>query len=548
MGLSERLPKERWRRLGILNVSVICSSGVLMLVALISATATRPASTMTEARILFRGKCSTSDGLELFLQLIINIFSTCILASSNFFMQVVSSPTRKEIDHAHQSLHSLEIGVSSFKNLGALSWFKIIAWAGLFLSSVPIHLFFNSAIFSTDYEGSDWHLTIASSDFVNQTIDYFVPGASLAPAGTSCPASPNGTDSGCSYSDVYIDAGSSAGGILIHPGSSGYGRNNASMANMGITKAAQNSSSWELLTPSECFDQYRFCKPKQKYRDLVVVVHEIPGWVRSEVFNFSGSAASNLSQFWNARVPANQLNSLWYSTPCRAWRYGNSWEVRLPKICSSSQPGYGLSSSLSPPTGCSGALGEPSGVDWINTTKLRDSWRIPFRPPGMSIPPSFGYNVDFNELAVNHCMVEPNPEFACKVGIAPPLLFIVIGCVFLKGCICIAVLLKLTHESLVTPGDAIASFISQPDPNTAGLATMSFADADRLEYKSLVELPISGLSSGPRARKWKPRSHRFKSVLPKAVWTWTYSMLLGGMMLLATGLGSIVTSSGGSAL
>lgn len=381
MGLSERLPKERWRRLGILNVSVICSSGVLLLIALISAIAKRPASTITEARILFRGECSTSDGLDLFLQLIINIFSTCILASSNFFMQVASSPTREEIDHAHQSLHSLEIGVTSFKNLGALSWFKIIAWAGLFLSSIPIHLFFNSAIFSTDYEGSDWHLTIASSDFVNQTIDYFVPGASLAPAGSSCPASPNGTDLGCSYSDFYIDAGSSAGGILIHSGSLGYGRNDSSMANLGITKAAQNSSSWGLLTPSECFDQYRFCKPRQKYRDLVIVVHEIPGWVRSEVFNFSGSAANNLSQFWNAQIPPNDFNSLWYSTPCRAWRYGNSWEVRLPKICSSSQPGYGLSSSLSPPTGCSGALGEPSGLDWINTTKLQDTWKIPFRPP-----------------------------------------------------------------------------------------------------------------------------------------------------------------------
>ncbi|KAG8156605.1 hypothetical protein KVR01_013556 [Diaporthe batatas] len=108
----------------------------------------------------------------------------------------------------------------------------------------------------------------------------------------------------------------------------------------------------------------------------------------------------------------------------------------------------------------------------------------------MSVPPSFGYNTKFNELVVKHCMAEPNPDYVCKIGLVPPLLLIVIGCVFVKGCICVAVLSKLRHDSLVTPGDAIASFISQPDPNTARLATLSFADADRLENKSIANLPL----------------------------------------------------------
>lgn len=243
MGFSKLLPNEKWRRLGFLNVSLITSCGLILLAGLISVTSSRPGSTILEARILFRGECRTSNNLNLFLQLVINIFSTCVLASSNFFMQIVSSPTRNEIDRAHRSLHSLEIGVSSFKNLGSLSWFKILAWAALFLTSVPIHLLFNSVIYPIDYQGSDWHLTIAAPGFVNQSVDYFVPGASLAAAGSSCPASPHETDfkSACSYPNISINAGT-LDDTLTTAGSSGYGQDDP-LARTNIARAAQNSSS-----------------------------------------------------------------------------------------------------------------------------------------------------------------------------------------------------------------------------------------------------------------------------------------------------------------
>lgn len=537
MGLSERLPKERWRRLGTLNVSLIISCGLILTICLLSFTLSRPGSTITEAKILFQGKCSTSNSLDLFLQFTINIFSTCVLASSNFFMQIVSSPTRKEIDHAHRSLHSLEIGVSSFKNLGALSWFKILAWAGLFLTSVPIHILFNSAIYPIDYQGSEWHLTIATPGFVDQTVDYFVPGASLA-AVSSCPDRPNGTNLYCNYSEISINAGGDQD-ILTKAGAYGFGQHDSPE---NVTRAAQNSASWKFLAPSDCFDQFKFCRPRQEYRDLVVVVDKVPGWTRSEVYNFSGSSASNLSQFWDPRIPPDSLNSLWYSASCQVGRYGSSWANgnRVPKICGSSLPRNDY--------GCGGALGEPSGVDWIATTKLQGSWTIPFRPANMTVPPDFGYDAKFSELPVKHCMAEPNPDYTCKLGLAPPLLLIVIGCVFIKGGICAGILLRLTDNSLVTPGDAISSFICQPDSNTIGLGTMGFIDADRLEYDGIEKIPASGLFHGPVARRWKHCPRRFKSVLSRAVWVRTYSVLIAGMALISTGLGLDVSGYGAATL
>lgn len=539
-----KLPRERWRRLGILYVSLIFSCGIILLITISVVISSKPGGTIMEAKILFDGDCSKSETLDLFLHLIINILSTCVLASSNSFMQIVNSPTRKEVDHAHRFLHSLEIGVSSFRNLGSLSRFKVLAWVGLFVSSVPIHLFFNSAIYSIGYEGSDWQLTISTLGFVDHTVDYFMPGASLAPAGSSCPATPIEGQLSCKYSVFDFGHGRYP---PLHTGGLGYGLYaytqdgvlNESLTKANTVKAATASSTWDLLTPSLCFDQYRFCKPRQKYRDVVVVVDEVPGWTRSEVYNFSGSAASNLSQFWDPQIPPDRLNSLWFSTSCSLWRYRTStWDRPL---CDSN-------SDWGPRTGCSGALGEPYGLDWTNTTKLQGSWNILFRPYSMEIPTSFGFNAKFNTLSVKHCMAEPNPEYVCKIALAPPLLLIVIGCIFFKAVICTVVLYRLSYTSLVTPGDAISSFISQPDQNTDGLATMGLADADRLEYKGIGDTSVSDLFSGPRARRWKPCSQRFKSVLCGTVWMRTYVVMISGIGLVAIGLGWTSTDYSKSAL
>ncbi|KPA39095.1 hypothetical protein FLAG1_08052 [Fusarium langsethiae] len=105
---------------------------------------------------------------------------SCVLASSNFFMQLLSSPTRSEIDKAHKANRALKIGVQSLRNVFLTSKIKFICWMTFFVSSFPLHLFFNSAVFSTQYLGSDWHLTIASSGFVDGA-NFWGSGAALWP-------------------------------------------------------------------------------------------------------------------------------------------------------------------------------------------------------------------------------------------------------------------------------------------------------------------------------------------------------------------------------
>ena len=57
-------------------------------------------------------------------------------------MQVISSPTRKEVDIAHQKGRWLDVGIPSMRNLRGISWMRIVMWSILALSSIPLHLMF----------------------------------------------------------------------------------------------------------------------------------------------------------------------------------------------------------------------------------------------------------------------------------------------------------------------------------------------------------------------------------------------------------------------
>ena len=95
------------------------------------------------------GNCSESDRLDFWLHLLINALSTILLAASNYCMQCLSSPTRQDIDKAHAQHRWLDIGVQSLRNLGSISRHRLCLWWLLALSSIPLHLLYNSAVIST---------------------------------------------------------------------------------------------------------------------------------------------------------------------------------------------------------------------------------------------------------------------------------------------------------------------------------------------------------------------------------------------------------------
>jgi len=81
-------------------------------------------------------------------------------------MQILSSPTRSECDKAHVRRDWLDIGVNGLQNLTRISWQRRILWTLLGISSVPIHLLFNSAVFKT-FDANNSFRAVVTTDFLD---------------------------------------------------------------------------------------------------------------------------------------------------------------------------------------------------------------------------------------------------------------------------------------------------------------------------------------------------------------------------------------------
>lgn len=77
---------------------------------------------------------------NIFLHLVINVFSTVLLAASNYTMQVLNAPTRTEIEQTNERGSWFDIGLLSLHNLRRVPRKRAILCVTLALSSLPLHL------------------------------------------------------------------------------------------------------------------------------------------------------------------------------------------------------------------------------------------------------------------------------------------------------------------------------------------------------------------------------------------------------------------------
>ncbi|KAN0098164.1 hypothetical protein V8E51_013827 [Hyaloscypha variabilis] len=114
--------------------------------------------------VVFQGSCKTSNALDILIHLLINIFSTCLLGASNYCMQCLNAPTRDEVGKAHSEKKWVDIGVPSFRNLSFMTKSKLLMWSLLALSSIPLHLLYNSVVFKTS-QANQYSAALVSQDF-----------------------------------------------------------------------------------------------------------------------------------------------------------------------------------------------------------------------------------------------------------------------------------------------------------------------------------------------------------------------------------------------
>lgn len=138
---------EGWRACATANC--VAASMILTINIIITSWAANQHPASKGVGVPFSGDCKRAKLLNTWLQLIVNLLSSTLLAASNFCMQCLTSPTRSELDKAHSRGRSLDIGLSSMQNITAIGKKRRLLWIGLALSAMPLHL--NTGIYNTTY-------------------------------------------------------------------------------------------------------------------------------------------------------------------------------------------------------------------------------------------------------------------------------------------------------------------------------------------------------------------------------------------------------------
>ena len=345
---------------------------------------------------MYQGDCSLVGRYNTLVHLGINIVSTLLLSSSNYCAQLLVAPTRSEVDTAHEKGDWLDIGAPSLRNL----WKKRIsrrrkaAWTLLMVSSIFLHLVWNSAVFAATPYGS-YRIVVVTSDYL----------ADRGPWPT---------------------------------------QNNQTLHML------RNTQSLFYLNKIQCIERYANFTPGQM--DVVVVAANITMQDHASLAGVN-SSSSLLYEHNNFDTRYN-------------WIYAQTW------LCSAFARG-----ALPPDTWCTVEFLLPKKEDWT----LRE---FPFSDSNV---PDVHKNI---WVKVDHCLsagVESLDSY-CTLRYSAGILGIV--CTLNLGkCAAIYYTAYLHYQndtnlrkrdSLVTVGDAVASFLAEKDLTTEHL---SFADWEEFSGK-----------------------------------------------------------------
>ncbi|KAF4949151.1 hypothetical protein FSARC_13569 [Fusarium sarcochroum] len=448
--------------------------------------------------LLYKGNCDTTAKANLWIHLAINIIGTGVLASSNFFMQSLVAPTRAEVDAAHSSGRWLEIGVQSLKNFGFLGWRKILFWSLFSLSSVPLHLVFNGCVLES--KGTNgFTLLLGTEDLAS-----------------------GGWTGLKSISSAYLEP-TGGGGII---------EDNETLKRINKSLTSRETyADWERIDFADCMDRYNDPeKSLTHWRHVIMVMYDYndiyqnstKGWKRSEVLK-NTTALTHL----------NDTNPLWTVDTF----------LRNGKLTRNGGSGQYISN---PDINYIGPVGGVM-IEAKNTWSMQGTNNFFDPVSGLLVMDRTFVEPEHQVMQVDHCVSEKY-EAPCRLTISNSLLLIVcIMCAF-KCALCFLVL-KLrvwgNESPLMTPGDAIASFIARPDEETKGMCTLSMED-----FKNTKKPTQAGLGDVTQNYKWLqgPRQwqtntkHRFGKAVPLNIWV--LSSLLIGTSLIVAGVLMVIAIRG----
>lgn len=459
--------------------------------------------------VLYDGNCSEAQRISTLLAIPLNIIATLLVSTSNYVMQCLSAPTRKEVDEAHANGRYLNIGISSVYNVVFNYSRKSLLWLTLVITTVPIHLLLNSAFFNS-LQANNYGVMVVSQGWLED--DSWL---------------------NCNYNSGYDEGtmGSHFACDMRLLASAGY---------FSDISLSEPPLPLELLTKNECFARYS--NNLQSTASNVVLVStttrgkyaNIPinmgHGTNLSIIETTGNAVPVLDnrQHWEfPRSPTNTSGSVFLQPNDKIWEMPTfrtvftSFDYRYWMMAG--EVNYNFNDSR-----VSGAL-QWSPTSWMcNTSAIMsgDSCAV----SGSKTAPT-EWLVTPEAFDIDHCLSQPTPE-QCSLEYSFSILLIVIACDVVKLIAMAMALWWLPERPLATLGDAIASFLERPDPFTAGNCLLDQRRAVRSAHASSYVHKVpdpspAGLDTAvmppqsPRSLGlvvWRPRMERWYTVPSKSRW------------------------------
>ncbi|PYI20410.1 hypothetical protein BO99DRAFT_357913 [Aspergillus violaceofuscus CBS 115571] len=143
-----------------ITATILALNSIMLMVALIFAYRQSSNRGQFQMVALYTGQCSLASHSATGLHVVINVLGTILLGASSYVMQCLGAPSRSDIDRAHARSRWLTVGRFSFRNFAVMSPKRKVLWGLLLLSSTPIHMIYNSVIFSSIAELESGNLLI----------------------------------------------------------------------------------------------------------------------------------------------------------------------------------------------------------------------------------------------------------------------------------------------------------------------------------------------------------------------------------------------------
>lgn len=485
--------------------------------------------------VLYTGGCKNVERSATLLAIPINIISTILVATSNYVMQCLSAPTRKDIDRAHANGSYLNIGISSVHNLiHNVSW-KSALWLVLVITTIPIHLLLNSAFFGA-LEANNYGVLVATEGWQTQQM----------------------TQSGNTYTfpewvsgEIYFNASATGGASAQTAITDQFA--------LSVWDSSSNGS-MEVLSAELCFKRYSK-QLQSTFSNVVVVTKEsinkystLPVFTSSEddavyvdpytafslpdavglslnPFSGNGVIMLNESGHWqHGIVTANDsdglylfasdyadsipgVRSIWSAFDYHYWMFVKEldYDFNNTEILRAGQ--WSPTSWLCPPEDV---------IAGGQTCTSGKNAKVP--TPWLVTPEKF---------EVDHCLSRKVDE-QCSLQYSFIILIIVICCDIAKILAMSAALWLVSERPLATIGDAIASFMESPDTYTARCCLIEQTQARTACHKSPFRwVPWRSGSQkqqyqhanrtfaekiGPAATVWKQKVVRWYAVPSKSRW------------------------------